>query len=97
MTSISERWKVQFRADFYNLFNRPNFASPLLPASFADAAPNGISNGTAGSCGVGTPAIPAGRSCGFYPITLTSDVGLGNPILGGGGPRSIQFALKFLF
>lgn len=83
MTPINERVKVQFRADFYNLFNHPNFASPLLPAFFADAAPNGINlNGT---------------SAGFYPLTATSDVGLGNPILGGGGPRSIQFALKFIF
>ena len=83
MTSINERWKVQFRTDFYNLFNHPNFASPLLPAFFADAGFNGINlNGT---------------SAGFYPLQATSDVGLGNPILGGGGPRSIQFALKFLF
>ena len=83
MTSINERLKVQFRADFYNLTNHPNFASPLLPAFFADAAPNGIG--------------PDGRSLGIYPITATSDVGLGNPILGGGGPRSIQFGLKLLF
>jgi hypothetical protein len=83
MTSINERFKVQFRADFYNLTNHPNFASPLLPAFFADAAFNGIG--------------PDGRSLLFYPITATSDVGLGNPILGGGGPRSIQFGLKFLF
>jgi hypothetical protein len=83
MTPINERFKVQFRADFYNLTNHPNFASPLLPAFFADAAVNGTG--------------PDGRSLGFYPITATSDVGLGNPILGGGGPRSIQFGVKFLF
>jgi outer membrane receptor protein involved in Fe transport len=83
MTSMNERFKVQFRTDFYNLFNHPNLASPLLPAFFAAASPNGINlNGT---------------SAGFYPLTATSDVGLGNPILGGGGPRSIQFAVKLLF
>jgi outer membrane receptor protein involved in Fe transport len=83
MTSITERWKVQFRTDFYNIFNHPAFASPLLPAFFADAAPNGFN--------------PNGTSAGFYPLTATSDVGLGNPVLGGGGARSIQFGLKILF
>ena len=83
MTEINERFKLQFRTDFYNTFNHPAFASPLLPAFFADAAPNGFNaNGT---------------SAGFYPLTATSDVGLGNPVLGGGGARSIQFALKLLF
>jgi hypothetical protein len=97
MTAINERLKVQFRADIYNLFNHPAFSSPLLPAFFADAAPNGISNGAPGACGPGTPTISAGLSCGFYQIAATSDVGLGNPVLGGGGARSIQFGLKFLF
>lgn len=83
MTPVTEWLKIQFRADFYNLTNHPNFASPLLPAFFADAGLNGTG--------------PDGRSLGFFPITATSDVGLGNPILGGGGPRSIQFGVKFLF
>jgi Carboxypeptidase regulatory-like domain len=93
MTPLTERLKLEFRADFYNIANHPNFASPLLPAFFADAGFNGISTGT----GVSPNVLPIGRSLGFFPITATSDVGLGNPILGGGGPRSIQFAVKLLF
>jgi Carboxypeptidase regulatory-like domain/TonB dependent receptor-like, beta-barrel len=82
-TTLTERFKLLLRADFYNLTNHPNFASPLLPAFIADAAFNGIG--------------PSGRSIGFLPITQTSDVGLGNPFLGGGGPRSIQLGLKLMF
>jgi hypothetical protein len=63
----------------------------LLPAFFADAGFNGISTGTSPN------VLPLGRSQGFYPLTATSDVGLGNPVLGGGGARSIQFAVKLMF
>ena len=83
-TRLTERFKLLFRADFYNLTNHPNFASPLLPSFIADAAPNGINPAT-------------GVSQGFLPTVATSDTGLGNPILGGGGPRSVQFAVKLLF
>jgi hypothetical protein len=31
------------------------------------------------------------------PITVTPDVGIGNPFLVGGGPRNIQVALKPIF
>ena len=31
------------------------------------------------------------------PITATGDVGIGNPFLGGGGPRGIQLAAIFRF
>ena len=38
-----------------------------------------------------------GRGIGYLPLTATPDVGIGNPFLGGGGPRNIQLALKFMF
>ncbi len=97
-TSVSERFSLQFRADFFNLTNHTNFANPYLPAFFAPAAPNDFEPriGTGVDCPVGV--VPAtGRSCGFLPIVETSDVGLGNPILAGGSPRSIQFAIKLIF
>ena len=83
-TPISERLTAQLRVEFYNLPNHPNFASPLYPGFSADASFNGIDPVT-------------GRGSGFFPLTVTGDVGVGNPFLGGGGPRGIQFALKFIF
>lgn len=85
-TKITERLGVQLRAEFFNMLNHPNFANPLLPAFIADPASNGF-------------AINGGRETGVagYHITATGDVGIGNPFLGGGGPRGIQLAAKFTF
>ena len=83
-TPITEGVKIQLRAEIFNLFNHPNLSSPLLPGFSADASFNGIDPAT-------------GRGQGFLPITVTPDVGIGNPFLGGGGPRNIQLAVKLLF
>jgi hypothetical protein len=94
-TAITERVNMQLRAEFFNLLNHPNFSNPELPAFIADPASN--------------LAPPPGCTCGFhvkgnrevgngaYQIVATGDVGIGNPFLGGGGPRGIQLAAKFTF
>jgi hypothetical protein len=82
-TPLTERLNLQLRAEFFNLFNHPNFSNPVLPAFITDPATNGLSS--------------TGRGVGYLPLTATADVGVGNPFLGGGGPRGIQFVLKFIF
>ena len=83
---FGDRVSMQIRADFFNLFNHPNFSNPLLPNFEADFLQNG--SAVSGNRLVGT---------GFLPIIATPDVGTGNPYLGGGGPRNIQLAVRFTF
>ena len=82
-TQITERLAMQLRAEFFNLLNHPNFSSPFLPAFIADAGNRASARTVA--------------SQGFYNLTATGDVGIGNPFLGGGAPRGIQLAAKFTF
>jgi len=80
-TKIAERVNLQLRAEFFNIFNHPNFALPnffVTPTTFADGTPTGG---------------PTNQGL----ITQTPDVAQTNPGLGGGGPRVIQLGLKVIF
>jgi hypothetical protein len=71
---FKERYSAQLRFEFFNLFNR---------ADFAIANSTGASNPASGITG------KFGCSCG------TPDAA--NAVLGSGGPRHLQFALKLGF
>ncbi len=80
-TKLTETLALQFRAELFNIFNHPNFALPS----------NVIIPGINADGTVNTNAGPAGL------ITQTPDVAQGNPGLGGGGPRVLQFGLRLQF
>ena len=90
-TPLTERVNLQFNVDFFNIFNHPNFSNPNLPGYITDPATNGLD---ANGRGLATNST-TGTS--FLPLEATGDVGIGNPFLGGGGPRGTQFALKIIF
>jgi hypothetical protein len=82
-TKLTERLNLQLRAEFFNIFNHPQFALPggvITPA---------------GGSGMTLPAALA--QCSGCFSTSTPDVAQGNPGLGGGGPRVIQFAARLQF
>jgi outer membrane receptor protein involved in Fe transport len=87
-TNLTERLNMKLGVDFFNLLNHPNFANPLLPAFIADAGYTGVFANAPGNHEV---------TSGSLPITATGDVGIGNPFIGGGGPRGIQLSAVFKF
>jgi len=88
-TMLTESLSMKLGVDFFNLLNHPNFANPLLPAFIADAGYGGV-------FGL-SPDHTREFTNGPLPITATGDVGIGNPFIGGGGPRGIQLSAVFKF
>ncbi len=84
--NLGERYKLQFRTEFFNVFNHPNFADPVgtLGTFFGGTL---FANSQ-----FGRSASMLGRSLGNGGLT-----GGFNPLYQVGGPRSIQLSLKLEF
>jgi len=66
-----------------NVAASSNFSNPTLPGVISDPATDKLD--------------ASGRGIGNLALTATGDVGIGNPFLGGGGPRGVQFVGKITF
>jgi hypothetical protein len=83
--TIDEKRNVEFRAEFYNILNRANFANPpAVLATGLGTAANQLQPGQPYS-----PAV-AGAAFGVFNSTVSKDVGLG-------AQRQIQFSLRLNF
>jgi hypothetical protein len=78
---FQERLTAQFRAEFFNVLNHPNFTNPY---------------GASSGFGIGAEGDPSSSS-NFGCGCATPDQAGGNPVLGSGGNRAVQLGLKLLF
>ena len=58
--SVKERYRISFRADFFNLFNHTNFANPVAYSNNANFGKITQSLGSAVATAVGTTGGPVG-------------------------------------
>lgn len=83
--ALSEKLRVQFRGEMFNVFNHPNFGDPAASFGFS-------------GFGVATSMLGRGLSgVGSGATTQTSPSAGFNSLYQVGGPRSIQFSLKLLY
>ncbi len=80
--NLTERFNLLFKAEFFNVFNHPNFADP---------------SGQLSILGIPQSAFGKSQSMFGRSLGSGGAIGGFNPLYQIGGPRSIQFSLKAQF
>jgi len=77
-----ERWQLEFRAEFYNVFNHPQLGQPQATCDVSTSAPAGC---------------PSGFGSIINTVNLNTAIVNPITPVGSGTPREMQFALRFDF
>ena len=99
-TRIHENVTLQFRAEFFNLFNHVNYGVPIMAAPGTSNLYSSFSGNpaTAGySSGVVIPGAFAVTNGVTNPVKAIPNANAGKILYDVGNPRQIQFALKLVF
>jgi hypothetical protein len=82
--AVTEQVKVQFRAEFFNILNHPNFGMPAMVMFTSAGAPAGLGIPAGAPAVSGVATTPVSPSAGLINITSTTQ-------------GEIQFGLKLLW
>jgi hypothetical protein len=89
---ITEKLKMQFRADIFNILNHPNFSNIDTGLCSSVSYPSA----TSADCTLNTPQFANGSWTGFGVASATI-AGADTNQIGNGTARQTQFSLKFIF
>ena len=94
-TKLKENVALQFRAEFFNLFNHTNWGLPIPGNGTANLYSSFSANPAAAGYGSGT-VIPGATVNGNQVKAIPNAVA-GKILYTAGAPRLVQFALKLTF
>ena len=89
---ITEKLKMQFRADIFNILNHPNFSNIDTGICSSVSYPSA----TSADCTLNKPRLENGQWKGFGVASATI-AGADTNQIGNGTARQTQFSLKFIF
>jgi hypothetical protein len=93
--NLTERVKLDIRAEYFNVFNHPMFGAP--GSGWAPFTFWGYGRTPNSSFGTTTPLFSDGGGTANYALGGSGAVGGQNALYAAGGPRSGQLTVKLLF